>query len=245
MSQGVDRTMLIGIFGASGTIGRRIVAEALRRGHKVRALTRDTARITQEHGPITWKAANILDVDSIADVIDGLDVLVNAFGPGPSSNAAGDYAKEAVEESIRAAGSLVTAAHALLRALEKRPELRLIVVGGGGSLEIQPGLQAVDTGPGLATALGHLGLPPGYESVVRQHRDPLNVYRASNRNWTYLSPALITVPGERTGRFRLGTNQVVFDSDGCSRISSEDCAVALIDEVEIPRHIQRRFTVGY
>jgi uncharacterized protein len=237
--------MLIGIFGASGTIGQRIVAEALRRGHTVRAFTREVARIPRDGGPITWEAANILDVDSIARVIEGLDVLVNAFGPGPSSNSAGEYTKEAVDEATRAAGSLVTAAHALLKALEKRPELRLIIVGGGGSLEIQPGLQGVDTGVGLAAALAELGLPPSYEAVVRYHREALNVYRVSNRNWTYLSPALVTVPGERTGRFRLGGNQILTDADGRSRISSEDYAVALIDEVEIPRHVQRRFTVGY
>jgi putative NADH-flavin reductase len=96
--------MLIGIFGASGTIGQRIVAEALRRGHKVRAFAREVARIPRDRGTITWEAANILDVDSIARVIEGLDVLINAFGPGPSSNAAGEYAKEAVDEAIRAAG---------------------------------------------------------------------------------------------------------------------------------------------
>jgi putative NADH-flavin reductase len=237
--------MLIGIFGASGTIGQRIVAEASRRGHKVRAFSREAAGISRDRGTITWEVANVLDVDSITRVIDDLDVLVNAFGPGPSSNSAGQYTKEAVDEAIRAAGSLVTAAHALLTALEKRPELRLIIVGGGGSLETQPGLQGVDTGPGLAAALAELGLPSSYEAVVRSHREALNVYRVSNRNWTYLSPALVTVPGERTGRFRLGGNQILVDAEGRSRISSEDCAVALIDEAETPRHIQRRFTVGY
>jgi putative NADH-flavin reductase len=237
--------MLIGIFGASGTIGQRIVAEALRRGHKVRAFARDVARIPRDPVTVTWDVANILDVDSIVRVIEGLDVLINAFGPGPNSNSANEYTKEAVDQAIRAAGFLVTAAHALLKALEKRPELRLIIVGGGGSLEIQPGLQGVDTGAGLAAALAELGLPPSYDAVVRYHREALNVYRVSDRNWTYLSPALVTVPGERTGRFRLGGNQILVDADGRSRISSEDYAVALMDEVEIPLHIQRRFTVGY
>jgi putative NADH-flavin reductase len=237
--------MLIGIFGASGTIGQRIVAEALRRGHKLRAFAREAARIPRDQGPISWVAANILDTEGIARAIEGLDVLINAFGPGPSSNAAGEYTKEVVDEAIRTAGSLVTGAHALLKALEKRPDLRVIIVGGGGSLEIQPGLQGVDTGVGLTAALAELGLPPSYEAVVRFHREALNVYRVSNRNWTYLSPALVTVPGERTGRFRVGGNQILVDAAGRSHISSEDYAVALIDEVEIPRHVQRRFTVGY
>jgi uncharacterized protein len=81
--------------------------------------------------------------------------------------------------------------------------------------------------------------------AVRGHRDALNTYRLSDRLWTYLSPAEQIYPGERTGRFRIGGNQPVVDADGQSRISYEDCAVAIIDEAELPRHVQRRFTVGY
>ncbi|WP_372504798.1 NAD(P)-dependent oxidoreductase [Streptomyces telluris] len=77
------------------------------------------------------------------------------------------------------------------------------------------------------------------------HRDALNVLRTSNRLWTYFSPAEDIAPGERTGRFRVGGDQVVVDAGGRSRISAEDAAVALIDEAELPRFVQRRFTVGY
>jgi uncharacterized protein len=235
----------VGIFGATGTIGQRIVAEALNRGHAVRAFARDHTRIPVIQGPATWTVANILDAGSIAPVLQGLDVLVNSYGPGPSSNAAGQYDKDTVNEAVRRADSLITAAHALLKALEARPTLRLIIVGGAGSLEVQPGLQAVDTGPALVAALQELGLPERYKAVVQSHRDALNVYRVSNRNWTYFSPAHFTAPGERTGRFRLGTDQIVTDANGRSRISCEDYAMALLDEIEFPRHVQRRFTVGY
>ncbi|MER5876186.1 hypothetical protein ABT119_09690 [Streptomyces sp. NPDC001910] len=81
--------------------------------------------------------------------------------------------------------------------------------------------------------------------MVRGHRDALNVLRTSNRLWIYFSPAGDIAPGERTGRFRLGGDQPVLDADGSSRISAEDAAVALVDEAELPRFVQRRFTIGY
>jgi len=237
--------MNIGIFGAGGTIGQRIVAEALSRGHTVTAFARVESRIPPKREGITWKLANVLDAESIACVIGNVDVMVNSYGPGPSSNASGQYAAEGVEEAIRNAASLVTAARALLKALEQRAALRVIIVGGAGSLEVRPGLQGVDSGQGLVAALKELGLPEGYKAVVEAHRDALNVYRQSNRNWTYFSPAHLTVPGERTGRFRLGWNEIVTGADGQNRISCEDYAMALLDEVELPRHVQQRFTIGY
>lgn len=238
--------MNIGVFGAGGTIGQRIVAEALSRGHTVTAFARIESRIPlEQRDGLTWKVASVLDAESIAHVLGDVDVMINSYGPGPSSNASGRYMAEAVEESIHNAGALVTAARALLRALEQRPRLRLIVVGGAGSLEVKPGLQGVDSGPGLVAALQELGLTEGYKVVVEAHRDALNVYRQSNRNWTYFSPAHLTVPGERTGRFRLGGNEIVVGADGQSRISCEDYAMALLDEVELPRHVQLRFTIGY
>ena len=80
---------------------------------------------------------------------------------------------------------------------------------------------------------------------MRGHGDALNVLRTSNRLWTYFSPAIEIAPGERTGRFRIGGDQPVMDADGRSRISAEDAAIALIDEAELPRFVQRRFTIGY
>jgi putative NADH-flavin reductase len=237
--------MNIGIFGASGTIGQRVVAEALTRGHQVTGFTRNPPRVGSEQRGVVWRIANVLETESIAQAIANVDVIINSYGPGPSSNAAGKYEPAAVEVAVRNAGTLVAAASALLKALDSRPALRLIVIGGAGSLEVAPGLQGVDSGPGLVAALEDLGLPEAYKAVVAAHRDALNVYRTSNRNWTYLSPAHWTVPGTRTGRFRLGRDQILIGEDGQSRISCEDYAVALLDEVEVPRHIQQRFTIGY
>jgi putative NADH-flavin reductase len=137
------------------------------------------------------------------------------------------------------------AATALLTALESHPRTRLIVIGGAASLEVKPGLVWADSGELLHGALDQLGLPREYAAAMRGHGDALNVLRTSNRLWTYFSPAVEIAPGERTGRFRFGGDQPVMDADGRSRISVEDAAIALIDEAELPRFVQRRFTIGY
>lgn len=237
--------MKIGVFGASGSIGHRIVDEALNRGHAVTAMTRDASRVGTKVDGVTWKVADILDVQSISRVIGDVDVLVSAYGPGPRSDASGNYEPASVAAAVNEADALTVAARSLLKALEQRPSLRLIVVGGAASLEVAPGVQAVDSGPMIMGAIKEFGLPPEYKAVMNAHRDAMNLFRLSDRNWSYLCPAIITVPGERTGRFRLGGNQPVMDAEGRSRISYEDLAVALLDEVEIPTHLRQRFTVGY
>ena len=119
------------------------------------------------------------------------------------------------------------------------------MIGGADCLEIEPGVTRADSDELLHAALDQLGLPRAYAAAVRGHRDALNVLRTSNRLWTYFSAAEEIAPGERTGRFRIGGDQPVLDAAGRSRVSVEDAAVALIDEVEQPRFIQRRFTVGF
>lgn len=235
--------MHIGVIGATGTIGSRVVAEALDRGHHVRAFSRDAARARREERRenIVWADVDVLDARSIAGALPGLDVLISGFQPG---NAASDFA-DTVRRSIADPTVYATAARALLKALESHPRTRLIVIGGAGSLEIEPGVVRADSDELLHAALDRLGLPRAYASAVRGHRDALDVLRTSNRLWTYFSPAEEIAPGERTGRFRLGGDQPVLDADGRSRISVEDAAVALIDEAELPRFVQRRFTIGY
>ncbi|MGO4423786.1 NAD(P)-dependent oxidoreductase, partial [Streptomyces sp. MCAF7] len=174
-------------------------------------------------------------------VLPGLDVLISGFQPG---NAAQDMA-DTVRRSIADPTVYATAAKVLVKALERHPRTRLIVIGGAGSLEIRPGVTRADSDEELYAALDSLGLPREYAAAVRGHRDALNVLRTSNRLWTYFSPAEDIAPGERTGRFRLGGDQPVLDAEGRSRISIEDAAVALVDEAELPRFVQRRFTIGY
>ncbi|MFE2432491.1 NAD(P)-dependent oxidoreductase [Streptomyces sp. NPDC059373] len=233
--------MHIGVIGATGGIGSRVVTEALGRGHHVTAFSRDTTRIDEDRKNVVWQSVDVLDADAIAAVIPGLDVLISGFQPG---NAAEDIA-DTVARSIADPTVYATAARALLKALERHPRTRLIVIGGAGSLEIEPGLVRADSDELLHETLDAIGLPREYAAAVRGHRDALDVLRTSNRLWTYFSPAEDIAPGERTGRFRIGGDQPVLDADGRSRISAEDAAVALVDEAELPRFVQRRFTIGY
>lgn len=232
--------MFIGVVGATGRIGSQVVTEALDRGHHVIAFTRDLDRAETTHPNLTWKTLDIFDSTAVAAALPGLDVLVSCYQPG---NAARDF-DDTVTRSIADPTVYATAARSLLRALATHPRTRLIVVGGAGSLEREPGLVAADA-PDLEDSLERIGIPREYAVAVHGHREALNVLRTSNRHWTYFSPAAEIAPGERTGRFRIGTDRQIVDAAGRSRISMEDAAVALIDEAELPRFVQRRFTVGY
>jgi uncharacterized protein len=227
--------MRIGVIGASGTIGGCVVAEAHDRGHEVSAFSRAPAAVgAPPMDGVRWRAVDPLDAADLTGALDGLDVVVNAVSPGREP-----------AEAIRSADALPAVARALLAAMTEHPRVRAIVVGGAGSLEVRPGLQVVDT-PGFADGLPDaLGVPVDYVRVVLAHRAALELYRLSDRLWTYLSPSAGRVDhGRRTGRFRIGGNQLLVGDDG-SAVSAEDLAVAVVDEAEEPRHVQRRFTVGY
>jgi putative NADH-flavin reductase len=113
---------------------------------------------------------------------------------------------------------------------------RLLVVGGAGSLEVAPGVQLVDTPQ----------FPEQWKAGALAAREVLYLLRdESELEWTFLSPSNMIAPGERTGRFRLGTDQLLTDANGQSWISLEDYAVAMLNELEDPKHIRQRFTVGY
>lgn len=124
----------------------------------------------------------------------------------------------------------------LIDAVKASDVPRLLVVGGAGSLEVAPGVQLVDTPE----------FPTDWKAVALAAREFLNLLRAEKTlDWTYLSPSAFIEPSERTGKFRLGTEQLLVNEQGESRISNQDFAVALIDELENPAHSQQRFTVGY
>jgi putative NADH-flavin reductase len=113
---------------------------------------------------------------------------------------------------------------------------RYLVVGGAGSLEVAPGVRLVTTP----------GFPVAYKAEAEKGAAFLDLLRAEKElNWTFLSPSALFTAGERTGKFRLGTGQLLTAADGKSWISFEDFAIALADEIERPAHIRKRFTVGY
>ncbi len=140
-------------------------------------------------------------------------------------------------DAVISAGRFVSVnPRALLAAVKQAGVPRLLVVGGAGSLEVAPGVPLVDTPD----------FPAAYKPEALAGRDFLHVLRGERElNWAFLSPSAIFGPGERTGTFRLGTDQLLVGADGESRISMEDFAIALVDELETPRHPRQRFTVGY
>jgi putative NADH-flavin reductase len=111
----------------------------------------------------------------------------------------------------------------------------LVVVGGAGLLEVAPGVTLIKSGY----------LPAEYLPIATSHEKALGVLKASDIDWTYLSPGAYFVPGERTGKFRLGTKELVSDAKGESKISFADYAIAVVDELEKPAHRKGSFSVGY
>jgi putative NADH-flavin reductase len=113
---------------------------------------------------------------------------------------------------------------------------RLLVVGGAGSLEVAPGLQLLDAPD----------FPAIYKAEAQAGREFLTALRGEKElDWTYVSPSAFFAPGERTGKFRIGKDQLLVSSSGESKISMEDFAIAFADEIEQPKHSRQRFTVGY
>ncbi len=130
---------------------------------------------------------------------------------------------------------LVTDAKGLIGTVRASGVARYLVVGGAGSLEVAPGQRLID----------QPGFPEEYKAEASAGADFLALLRGvEDLEWTYLSPSAAFIPGERTGRFRLGTDRLIATENGSS-ISFEDYAIALADEIEQPRHIRQRFTVGY
>ncbi len=216
--------MRVVLYGATGTIGSRILNELLSRGHTVTAVVRDRSKLPAQNNLTTVKG-DILDAGDIAKVVKGADVVVSSYGP--PSGAQGPDATQV--------GQLVDATQALIAGVRRGGAPRIIMVGGAGSLEISPSLQIMDT-PTFHRA---------YKPLAEAHRDAFHVLRESDLNWTYFSPAMMFQPGERTGKFRLGKDSLISDDKGNSAISAEDYAIALVDEVEQGRHTKQRFTIGY
>lgn len=137
---------------------------------------------------------------------------------------------------ISAANFRSSDVNALLSAVKEARVPRVLLVGGAGSLEIAPGKALLDTPQ----------FPEAYKPEATAGRNFLNALKQEQSiDWTFLSPSAEFVPGERTGKFRIGSNQLLSDANGRSWISMEDYAIALVDEIEKPRHSRERFTVGY
>ncbi|TRX76034.1 NAD(P)-dependent oxidoreductase [Pseudomonas mangiferae] len=212
--------MRIALIGATGFVGSALLEEALNRGHQVTALVRHPEKLPARDR-LTAVQADAYEADGLARALAGHDVLLNAFNPGWK------------EADIRAL--FVRGSQAIIAA-SKRAGVRLLSVGGAGSLYVAPGLQLIDTE----------GFPAAYKEGAEGARQALNLLQAETElDWSFLSPPALLQPGERTGRFRLSQDQVLMNGDTPAHISVADLAVALLDEAERPQHSRRRFTVGY
>ncbi|MBO1333583.1 NAD(P)-dependent oxidoreductase [Streptomyces sp. VRA16 Mangrove soil] len=207
------------LFGATGMVGSRIAAEAVQRGHRVTAVSRSGASPVPG---VTAAAADLADLDRVAQVVAGHDAVASAAAPprdGSDPKAPFLKLNQTLVAGVRRAGVG-----------------RLVVVGGAGSLEVAPG-QALADQPGF---------PDAYLGEALAHRDVLTYLRTvDDLDWTYISPAAEIAPGERTGEFRIGGDRLMTDADGNSRISAEDYAIAFVDEVERDGHARSRMSVAY
>jgi len=217
--------MNVSLVGASGFVGAAILSEALNRGHKVTAIVRNPENITLEHENLGIIKADALDTDQIKAAFAGTDAVISAYNAGWSN-------PDIYEEFLKGSRSIEAAVKAA-------GIKRYIVIGGAGALEIAPGIQAVDT-PEFPAAIY-----PGASAA----RDYLNILKKdTDLDWTFFSPAFEMhqgTSGTRTGSYRLGTTQPVFNDDSRSILSVEDLAVVIIDELETPKHIRQQFTAAY
>ncbi len=209
--------MKIVLVGATGQAGSRILKELLERGHSVTAIVREPAKLAARLR-LTVVEGDIADEAAVASLSRGADALVSAYGPGPEHPEL-----------------LASATAHLLAAAKESGVPRFIFVGGAGALEVSPGVTLI--------ASGHL--PAEWMPIALAHAEALEMARNSGLNWTCLAPSAYFEAGERTDNFRLGTDMLIMDEQKNSRISFEDFAVALVDELEHPRHERMRFTAGY
>lgn len=218
--------MKIVLFGATGNVGQRVIAEALRRGHAVTGVVRDPAAVSSPDPRVPLAKGDATQPDSIAAVARGADAVVSAISPRPNARGL-------------AAPLLVDNAKALIAGLPRAGVARVLMVGGAGSLEVAPGQQLVDQS----------GFPDLYKPEALDGSAALAVWRAQGTTaglaWTFLSPAVEIAPGARTGRYRKTLDAVLWDGAGKSFITFEDFAVAVLDELETPTHVGRRFGVAY
>ena len=207
--------MNVVLFGATGNAGSRILQELISRGHQVTAVARNISKLPPN---VKAKQDDLSNVDTIASIIHGADAVISAYAP-PQDNT--DALLGVTEREIAAA--------------KKAGNVRLIVVGGAASLEVAPGVTLL--------ASGHL--PAQWVSIATSHEKALRMFQASDINWTYFSPAAFFEPGQRTGKYRLGTTNLIANEKGDSRISFEDYAVALVNEIEDPAHERGQLSIGY
>lgn len=212
--------MKIALFGATGHVGHAILDEALARGYDVTAIVRDPSRLATRDG-VKVVTGDVSKPESWLDAVRGADAVIASL-------------------SARRDGtphSIPTNAAALLDNLPRTGVKRLLWVGGAGSLETAPGVRVIDD--------PHF--PDAWKPEATGQGDALEVFRRdkSDLEWTYISPAALLENGPRTGKYRVGGDQLLVDVSGKSHISVPDYAVALLDRLEKNDARRHRITVAY
>jgi uncharacterized protein len=213
--------MKIAVFGATGHIGQGILDEALSRGYDVVAVVRDPSRLAQRNDKVKVVTGDVAQPASWLDAARGADAVVASLSARRDGNP----------------DSLPTNAGVLLDNLPKAGVKRLLWVGGAASLEVAPGVRVIDDPK----------FPAEWKPEAQAQVEALDVFRASKADvdWTYISPAAVLQDGERSGKFRVGGDQLLVDAKGESRISVADYAVALLDRIEQRDALRQRITVAY
>lgn len=211
------------LIGASGFVGTAILNELLTRGHKVTAIVRNPQKISTTHPNLTVIKADVSDTNALVDACKGKDAVISAYNPG--------WTNPNIYDEILRNYPLI------LNAVKQSGVERLLCVGGAGTLFCAPGLRVVDSG-GIPDAI--MG---GVKSLGEFYLNTL--IHEKGIDWVFFSPAGTLEPGKRTGVFRLGKDDLIVDENGNSHISVEDYAVAMVDELETPKHHYERFTIGY
>lgn len=214
--------MKVAIIGATGFIGSKILTEAVSRGHSVTAISRHPENVpAQAH--VNALKVEVTDVPALTDALKGHDAVIHSASPP----------REMEMEPKIATQLAIT--DAILAATKAAGVKRILAVGGAGTLKIN--------------GVRHMDLPEFPQQFIggatSGARNKERFYQEKDLEWTFLSPSTMIIPGERTGKFRLGLDDLLRKPDGTSSISVEDYAVAMIDELENPKHSHKRFTVGY
>ena len=203
--------MNIALAGATGNIGSRILDEALRRGHKVTAITRDPKKLEPRRG-VTVRAGSTSDAPVLTRTLKGHDAVIVSVKWNEN-----DIGR--VIDVIRGSGVK-----------------RCLFVVGAGSLLRKDGRTHFEH-------MAEKGVQPPTSKPASQALEAIQ--KVSDLDWTAISPAASIQPGERTGKFRLGLDHLIEDDKGRSAISRDDFAIAILDEIEKPKHVRKRFTAAY
>ncbi len=219
----------VALIGASGFVGSAILRELLDRGYQVEALVHNPEKMKIESPALTVKKVDVANEEALEKDLQGYDNVISAYNPG--------WANPNIYEET------LTNYPRILEAAKKAGVKRLLIVGGAGTLFVKPGVRLIDTGT----------LPeawvPGVKSLGEFYLNTL--MNENDIDWVFFSPAGnlgdmgAKGPGKRTGVYRLGKDDMIFDKDGNSFISVEDYAKAMVDELAESVHHKERFTIGY